>query len=82
MTLDDVLQQVTEIFREVLDDEELVLQPETTAADVDDWDSLTHIQLIVASEKHFGIKFTSAEIQGFRNVGHFCEEILRKRNGG
>ncbi|MEY3368777.1 MAG: hypothetical protein RI973_1932, partial [Bacteroidota bacterium] len=45
---------------------------------VDEWDSLTHIQLIVATEKHFGIKFTAAEIQSFRDVGHYCSEISRK----
>jgi acyl carrier protein len=78
MTLEEILKQVNDIFIDVLDDEDIVLKPETTAADVDEWDSLTHIQLIVATEKHFGIKFTAAEIQGFRDVGHYCGEIKRK----
>ncbi|MEY3051130.1 MAG: hypothetical protein RLY31_915 [Bacteroidota bacterium] len=78
MNKETILEQVNEIFRDVLDNEDIRLVPETTAADVDDWDSLTHIQLIVATEKHFGIKFTAAEIQGFRDVGHYCEEISRK----
>ena len=78
MTTEEILAQVNEIFCDVLDDEDIVLTPATTAADVDEWDSLTHIQLIVATEKHFGIKFTAAEIQSFRDVGHYCSEISRK----
>ena len=57
-----LLEQVQDIFRDVLDDEEVVLTAESTAEDVEGWDSLTHIQLIVAIEKHFKIKFTSREI--------------------
>ena len=78
MTIEEILSQVNDIFKDVLDDDDIVLKPETTAADVDEWDSLTHIQLIVATEKHFGIKFTSTEIQGFQDVGHYCGEINRK----
>lgn len=78
MTTGEILAQVNDIFKDVLDEDDIVLAPETTAADVDEWDSLTHIQIIVATEKHFGIKFTAAEIQGFRNVGHYCEEIQKK----
>lgn len=78
MKTDEILKIVNDVFIDVLDDEDLVLTPETTAQDVEDWDSLTHIQLIVAVEKRFKIKFTSQEIQGFENVGHFCEEVHRK----
>jgi len=74
----EILKQVNKIFIDVLDNEGIVLKDETVAKDVEEWDSLTHIQLIVASEKHFKIKFTSSEIQGLRNVGHFCDEIQRK----
>jgi acyl carrier protein len=79
MTLEKVIQELNEIVCEVLDNEDITLQPETRAADVEDWDSLSHIQIIVGAEKHFGVKFTAAEIQGFRDVGHMCEEILRKQ---
>ena len=75
-----IFDQVLKIFREVLDDEELELTANTVAEDVDDWDSLTHIQIIVAAEKHFKIKFTAREIRGFQNLGHFCSEIQRKLN--
>ena len=81
MNKEAILEQVNDIFRDVLDDEDIRLDTSTTAAYVDEWDSLTHIQLIVATEKHFGIKFTAAEIQGFRDVGHFCDEIGRKLQG-
>ncbi|MBF0595159.1 MAG: acyl carrier protein [Candidatus Omnitrophica bacterium] len=78
MTDADVLKQVNEIFIDVLDNESIVLKRETVAKDVEEWDSLTHIQLIVTVEKHFKIKFTAAEILKFRDVGHFCDEIIRK----
>ncbi len=79
MTFQETIEQLTTIIAEVIDNEDLTLTPETTASDVEDWDSLTHIQIIVAAEKHFKVKFTAAEITSFRNVGHFCEEILRKK---
>jgi acyl carrier protein len=74
----EILKQVNDIFIDVLDDEDIVLSTNTTANDVEDWDSLTHIQLIVSVEKSFKIKFTSIEIQRFKNVGHFCTEVKRK----
>ena len=73
-----LLEQVQEIFRDVLDDEEIVLQDISTAEDVEGWDSLTHIQLIVAIEKHFRIKFTSKEILSWRNVGEMLDSIAAK----
>ena len=55
MDKNQILEEVQTIFREVLDNEEIVLANETTADDIEEWDSLTHIQLIVAIEKHFKI---------------------------
>lgn len=77
-SFDQVLAEVTEIFRDVLNQEALQLQRETTANDVQDWDSLNHIELVVAVEKHFKIKFNFAELQKFRNVGDMCDNILGK----
>lgn len=73
-----LLEQVQEIFRDVLDDEEIVLQDISTAEDVEGWDSLTHIQLIVAIEKHFKIKFTSKEILSWKNVGELVDCLAAK----
>ncbi len=74
----DILEQTNEIFKDVLDNEEINLTPATTADDIDEWDSLSHIQLIVALEKHFKIRFTTAEITSYKNVGEMCEGIKQK----
>jgi acyl carrier protein len=78
MTPAQVLSDVKAIFVEELDDQSITIGPETTANDVDGWDSLTHIQLVVAIEKHFKIRFTAGEVQRFRNVGEMCERIVAK----
>lgn len=57
----DILAQVQDVFREELEVDDLVLTDETTADDVEEWDSLSHVQLVVALEKSFGIKFTSVK---------------------
>jgi len=73
-----LLSEVQNIMRDVLDEESIVLNETTTANDVDGWDSLTHIQLIVAIEKHFKIKFTSKEILSWKNVGEMLDSIFSK----
>jgi len=78
MNFEQVIKEVNEIFIDVLDNDEIELKYETTADDVEDWDSLTHIELIVEIEKHFNIKFTLVEVQNFKNVGEMCEAIVKK----
>lgn len=78
MTKEEVLSQVNEIFKDVLDEDDLNIQFDTTAEDVDEWDSLNHIQLVVAIEKYFSIRFTTTEIQGYQNVGEMCTSIQEK----
>ena len=78
METTEILGQVNIIFKEVLDNQELLINQETSANDVDDWDSLTHIQLIVAIEKYFKIRFKANEIQSFKNVGEMCSFIKLK----
>ena len=78
MDVNAVISQYQEIFKDVLDNDDIVLKYETTAADVEDWDSLSHIQIVVAIEKHFKVKFTTAEIREFKNVGEMCEATLKK----
>ena len=64
----EILAKLQEIFIDVLDLDELVLTPETTSNDIEDWDSLTHVQLVVAIQKEFGIKFNSKDIVSWANV--------------
>lgn len=78
MERNQILAEVQEIFRDTLDNEEITLTDATTANDVEEWDSLTHIQLIVAIEKHFRIKFTSKEILSWQNVGEMVDCIASK----
>lgn len=63
------LDQLNEIFREVFDDDDITVGPETTANDVDGWDSLSHVNLIVAIEGRFGIRFSQKELLSFKRVG-------------
>ena len=78
MTIEEIIGQLNPIFRDVLDNDNLTVNSGTTAADIEEWDSLTHIQLVVAIEKHFKIRFKSGEISGFKNVGEMCEVVRLK----
>ena len=75
-TLMDELQT---IFRDVFDDEDLRITETTTAIDVDEWDSLAHIRLIIGIEKHFSLHFDALEISRLENVGQMAELILHKK---
>lgn len=77
-TTDEVLSQINEIFKDILENDDLIIQYKTTADDIEEWDSLSHIQLIVAIEKHFKIRFTSVEINSFKNVGEMSDAIVQK----
>jgi acyl carrier protein len=81
MTYENVMNEVQEIFRDVTDNPSIVLKPETTSDDIEEWDSLTHIQLVVGIEKHFKISFTADEIGSYANVGEMCSGIEKKLNG-
>jgi acyl carrier protein len=74
----DIYSKLNEIFIDVLDLDEVELTDATSANDIEEWDSLSHIQLIVAVEKTFGIKFTSLEIMKWKNVGEMVDSILEK----
>ena len=80
MDKNEILKKVNAIFIDVLDDENIILTYETTANDVEDWDSLNHIQLVVAIEKQFNIRFTSREIQSWNNVGEMVNSVSLKLN--
>ena len=78
MTADELFDQLQPIFQDVFDDDDIELTNEMTASDVDEWDSLSHIRLIVAVEQHFDVAFTSAEISNLENVGQFAALIRSK----
>ena len=74
----EILSQINEIFIDTLDNSEIDIEETTQATDVDEWDSLTHILLVVAIEKKFEIRFTSKEIQSWIHVGAMIDTILTK----
>lgn len=78
MTREEVFEKLLEVFVDVFDDENIVLKETTTSNDIEDWDSLEHINLIVAVEQKFGIKFTMAETTGMKNVGEMVDIILER----
>ena len=73
----EVMRIVNEVFIDVLDDDTIQLTPQTASGDIKEWDSLNHIQLIVAIEKRFKIRFTASEIQKWENIGDICEAITK-----
>lgn len=73
-----ITERLTEVFRDVFDDEELVITDETTADDIEDWDSLEHISLISAVEKAFKMRFTMKEVSGMKNVGEMISILCER----
>jgi acyl carrier protein len=73
-----IYERLTEIFHDVFDDDSIVVTPQLTAADIDEWDSLTHIRLVVSIERSFGLKFSAAEVGRLKNVGEFVSLIQLK----
>lgn len=71
-------ERLTKVFHTVFDNDSIELTPELTADDVDEWDSLSHINLMIAIELEFGIEFEQSEIQNFANVGELLASITEK----
>lgn len=82
MTRQEILDQLTQIFQDILDVDDLVVTDALKADDVEEWDSLSHIQLIVAIEKHWRIKFNAREIMTWQNVGQMVDTIVQLLAGG
>lgn len=78
MTREEILAKVEEIFRDVLENENIVLNEETTAEDIEEWTSLTHVQLISAMESGLNIKFSLREMMSWQNVGEIVNSIEKK----
>lgn len=70
--------RLEEIFRDIFDDEELEIREDMSAKDIEDWDSLAQINLIIAIEKEFGIKFNLEEVSKLKNIGEMLEQIKIK----
>jgi acyl carrier protein len=78
MNLEQIKSKLTAIFHDIFDDDSIVLSRETSAKDIDDWDSLAHISLIVAIEKEFKIKFDLIELKTLENIGGLLDLIQTK----
>ena len=76
--MDDIYERLNSVFRDFFDDDDIELDEDTTADDIDDWDSLSHITLMSAVEEEFGLRFTMSEVSGMKNVGEMAE-IIKKR---
>jgi acyl carrier protein len=76
--MSDTLERLNQVFQEVFDDDDLAVGPSTTADDVEGWDSLMHVTLMIRVEKAFGVKFTSSQVAGLKNVGQLVELLDHK----
>ncbi len=76
MTREEVYETLNEVFRDVFDDESIEVNDETTSDDIEDWDSLEHINLIAAVEQEFGMKFNMGQVVTMKNVGEMVDIIL------
>lgn len=74
----DIIGKMEEIFTDIMDLKDIKLTDETSAEDIEEWDSLSHIQIVVALEKAYGIKFSSQEMIAWKNVGDIIDCILNK----
>jgi len=77
---EEILKGVQDVFIDVLEDDNIVLNYNTTADDIMGWDSLNHVVIIVEIEKKFNLKFKLEEIQSFKNIGEICDIIFNKVN--
>ena len=78
MTREEAFAKLDEVFQDIFDDDTIHVKDETTAADIKGWDSLEHINLVVAVEQKFGIEFNTEEVNSFKNVGEMMDTILKR----
>lgn len=78
MAQENIIERLTEVFQNVFDDDEIEIGRDTTADDIEDWDSLEHINLIAAVEREFGVKFTMKEVSTMKNVGEMIDIITER----
>ena len=80
MEREEIFEKINNVFRDVFDDESIVVTDTTTSDDIEDWDSLEHINLVVAIEQEFGIKFNMHEVTTMKNVGEMADIIASRIN--
>ena len=78
MNREEVYEQLTRVFWDVFDNEDITINDNTTADDIDEWDSMEYINLIMAVEEEFSIKFTMEQVNGMKNVGEMVGLIIEK----
>lgn len=78
MTREAIFEGLNEVFQDVFDDDTITVTEDTTAEDIEEWDSLEHINLILAVEQHFGMKFSMGEVTGMKNVGAMADLIAER----
>lgn len=78
MTREEILNEISKVFADTLDEDKVTLTESSTADEVEGWDSLTHVQLVVAVERKFKVRFTAKEIQSWKNVGEMIDSITSK----
>ena len=78
MKREEVFERLNKVFRDIFDDESIEVKEETTSNDIEDWDSLEHINLVVAVEQEFGMKFNMNEVTSMKNVGEMVDIILAR----
>ena len=78
MTGEEIFEKITVIFREEFDDDSLIIVDETNSADIEDWDSLAHVELVMTMEHEFNMKFNIKEVGKLKNVGEMVDLIISK----
>ena len=78
MNRNDIIKRLNDVFRDVFDDSSIVVTDKTTSADIEDWDSIEHINLIGAVEDEFGLRFKMKEVSGMKNLGEMIDIISER----
>lgn len=80
MASQEIYRQLTEVFRDLFEEDGIVLHPETTAGDIPGWNSLMHVNIILAVELRFRIKFRTSEVESLHSIGHLADLVELKLN--
>ncbi len=80
--MSETIEKLNTIFQDVFDDDELTIDAQTSAQDIDEWDSLMHVNLVLAVEKQFGIRFTGTEVAGLKDVGELSALVEKRLGAG